>query len=267
MANERRVYANLAGGLVEDTSVLASGGSGLLAAATTLTSAGLVALPVIGATEHLVVVFDPDGLTGTPFAKRVTAHTAAATTATIEAAAYAAEGLGVARDVPKDTPWVAAVLKEDLAGLSHVIVSRQTTLTALLTTVGTGYEQWGTEEIVFTQSWFLGMPVTIEAHLTGYMEDVDPNEFADALIQTSIDGGGSWTNHGGSAIESRAAGFPGVTTDHRDSIEAHALRGNVIPTGDIQVRAVGRSLSGAGTVRFQGGHLIATCRVSNPNDN
>jgi hypothetical protein len=107
MANERRIFANLCGGIVEDNPLAAAG--------TTLTSAGLAAMPVIGSTEHIVVVFDPDGVTGTPFAKRVTAHTSGATTATIEAAEYTAEGLGSARDVPRDTPWVATIMAEDVA--------------------------------------------------------------------------------------------------------------------------------------------------------
>lgn len=103
MANELRVYANWIGGLVEDNP--------LAAAATTLTSAGLAAMPAIGSTQHLVVVFDPDGLTGAPFAKRVTAHTASATTATIEAAAV----IGTARDIARDTPWVHAAMTLDVA--------------------------------------------------------------------------------------------------------------------------------------------------------
>jgi hypothetical protein len=103
VANELRRWANLCGGLVEDNP--------LAAAATTLTSAGLLALPAVAATEHYVIVFDPDGSHGgAPFAKRVTAHTAGATTATIEAAAL----WGTARDIPRDCPWVHTVVAEDL---------------------------------------------------------------------------------------------------------------------------------------------------------
>jgi hypothetical protein len=57
----------------------------------------------------MLVVFDPDGLTGAPYAKRVTAHTAAATTATIEAAAV----IGTARAIDRDVPWVHALVAED----------------------------------------------------------------------------------------------------------------------------------------------------------
>lgn len=102
MANELRVWDNLVGGLVEDNP--------LLAAATTLTSAGLAALRAIDTTNHAVVVFNPDGRGNAPFAKRVTAHTLGATTATIEATAL----WGTAVDVPQDTPWVHAVLAEDV---------------------------------------------------------------------------------------------------------------------------------------------------------
>lgn len=107
MANERRIYANLVGGIVTDNP-LASG-------ATTLNSDGLAAMPAVGTNEHMIIVFDPDGLTGAPYAKRVTAHTASATSCTIEATAYTTDGLGSARDIPQDTPWVAPMLAENVS--------------------------------------------------------------------------------------------------------------------------------------------------------
>lgn len=116
MANEKRLWANFGGGLVENNP--------LAAAATSLTSAGLAALPAVGATEHVVIVFDPDGTTGVPFAKRVTAHTAAATTATIEAAAI----IGTAREIAQDTPWVHSVVAEDMTAAARApkIIAEQT---------------------------------------------------------------------------------------------------------------------------------------------
>lgn len=102
MANELRRYYDWIGGLVEDNP-LASG-------ATTLTSAGLAALPAVGSTEHVVVVFDPDGLEGAPFTKYITAHTAGATTATITAAAQ--EGT-TTRAVSRDIPWVHTFTRLD----------------------------------------------------------------------------------------------------------------------------------------------------------
>lgn len=105
MANDQRVYADWVGGLVEDNP-LASG-------ATTLTSAGLAALPAIGSLEHAVIIFNPDGLHGiAPYAKRVTAHTAAATTATIEAVAI----IGTAAALPQNTPWIHGMLASDMRG-------------------------------------------------------------------------------------------------------------------------------------------------------
>lgn len=102
MANEKRVRGFAIGGLVEDNP--------LAAAATTLTSAGLAALPAIGGSEHAAIVFDPDGLSGAPFVKYVTAHAAGGVTATITAAAQETglPGMGGARAVDRDTPWVHA---------------------------------------------------------------------------------------------------------------------------------------------------------------
>lgn len=81
------------GGLVEDNP-LASG-------ATTLTSAGLAALPAIGSTQVAKGVFDPDGRSGEPEIFYITAHTAAATTATI---VRGREGT-TARQHDRDTRW------------------------------------------------------------------------------------------------------------------------------------------------------------------
>lgn len=88
-----RIRTPAIGGLVEDNP-LASG-------ATTLTSAGLAALPTFGASDWGIVTFDPDGRTGEPFSKLMTAHTAGATTATIAAAAIQ----GTARSIDRDVRW------------------------------------------------------------------------------------------------------------------------------------------------------------------
>lgn len=106
MANERRMLYNAQGGLVEDNP--------LAAAAVAFNSAGLAALPVVGATEHVPVVFDPDGLEGNPVIKYITNHLSGATSATITAAAQ--EGT-VARAVSRDIPWVVAVTEQHLLSL------------------------------------------------------------------------------------------------------------------------------------------------------
>jgi hypothetical protein len=94
MANEKRLRALAVGGLVEDNP--------LSNVATTLTSAGLAALPAVGATEHMALVLDPDGKFGAPEVVWVTAHTAAATTATISRGAEST----TARQHDRDVPWI-----------------------------------------------------------------------------------------------------------------------------------------------------------------
>lgn len=94
MANELRVRAGFAGGLVEDNP--------LSAAATTLSSAGLAAIPAISSTQHMAIILDPDGINGNPEIAYITGHVAAATTATI----LRGQESTVARAHDRDTPWV-----------------------------------------------------------------------------------------------------------------------------------------------------------------
>ena len=93
MANELRVRQNFIGGLVEDNPLTAS--------ATTLTSAGLASIPAIDTTQHFPITFDPDGLYGAPEVAYVTAHTTAATTATI----LRGQESTVARQHKQDMNW------------------------------------------------------------------------------------------------------------------------------------------------------------------
>lgn len=104
MANEKRVRALAVGGLVEDNPLSSS--------ATTLTSAGLAALPAIGSTEHAVIVADPDGLSGAPEVIYVTAHTAGAGTATI----VRGQETSTARQHDRDTPWIHGPTLKDWDG-------------------------------------------------------------------------------------------------------------------------------------------------------
>lgn len=94
MANELRVRTNFLGGLTEDNP-LASG-------ATTLNSAALAAAPAITSTQHMAIILDPDGVAGAPEVVYITAHTAAATSATI---LKGQEGT-TARAHDRDTPWI-----------------------------------------------------------------------------------------------------------------------------------------------------------------
>ncbi len=104
MANELRVRSGFLGGLIEDNP-LASG-------ATVLTSAGLAAGPAIGATQHQAITLDPDGLSGNPEIAYITAHVAAATTATI---LRGQEGT-TARAHDRDTPWLHGPTVKDFDG-------------------------------------------------------------------------------------------------------------------------------------------------------
>ncbi len=97
-----RVRTAAVGGLVEDDP--------LAAAATTLTSAGLSYLPLFGAGDFGLIIFDPDGKTGEPFAKRMTAHALNAVTGTIDAAAV----YGTARDIRQGMKWrLTDILDQD----------------------------------------------------------------------------------------------------------------------------------------------------------
>lgn len=101
MANELRVRSGFLGGLIEDNPLSSS--------ATTLTSGGLASVPVIGSTQHMAVVLDPDGFNGAPEVVYITAHSAATTTATI---VRGQEG-SVARAHDRDVPWVHSVTVKD----------------------------------------------------------------------------------------------------------------------------------------------------------
>lgn len=104
MANEKRLRVNSIGGLIEDNP--------LTNAATTLTSAALAALPVVDTTNHCAIVLDPDGIEGAPEIAWITAHTAAATTATI---ARAQEDTGALQH-SQGIPWVHAPTVKDYDG-------------------------------------------------------------------------------------------------------------------------------------------------------
>jgi len=102
VANERRVRANNVQGTVSDNP-LSSG-------ATTLNSAGLANLPAIGATEHAILVLDPLRVAGAPEIVFVSAHTGAATSATVTRGYYGTS----ARSHNSGTLWVHAATLDDL---------------------------------------------------------------------------------------------------------------------------------------------------------
>lgn len=80
--------------------------------ATTMNSAGLANLEAI-ATEHAVITLDPFRINGAPEIIVVTAHTGAATSATITRGAYGT----AARQHPSGTLWVHAPVTEDFLAI------------------------------------------------------------------------------------------------------------------------------------------------------
>lgn len=84
----------------------------LTAGATTLNSAGLANLPAV-ATQHAVIVLDPLRSAGAPEIVVVTAHTGAATSATVTRGAYGT----TARSHASGTLWVHAPITEDFLAI------------------------------------------------------------------------------------------------------------------------------------------------------
>lgn len=123
MANEKRLRALAVGGLVEDNPLTAAG--------TALASAGLAAMPAVGTTEHAAITFDPDGVFGAPEIAWITAHTAAATSATI---ARGKEGT-TARQHDRDVPWIHGPTPRDFDGL---LVTKRYNPSLVTVSIGAG---------------------------------------------------------------------------------------------------------------------------------
>lgn len=96
-----RKFQNLVRGTTTNNP-LASGG-------TSLTSAELAALVAVASPEVLAITLDPESVNGDPEIIEVTAHTAAATSATITRAKEST----VARAHPAGTDWVHSLTKQD----------------------------------------------------------------------------------------------------------------------------------------------------------
>lgn len=100
MPSGPRIRSNSEFGLITDNP--------LTAGATTFNSARLALMPVVSA-AHAVVTLDPRAQNGEPEIVIITAHTAAATVATISRGAYGT----VARSHPVNTEWIHAPVDED----------------------------------------------------------------------------------------------------------------------------------------------------------
>lgn len=129
MANEKRLRSLAIGGWIEDNP--------LTNVATTLTSAALAALPAVGSTEHAVIVLDPDGKFGAPEIAYVTAHTAAAVSATL---VRGQEGT-TARQHDRDVPWIHGSTPLDYygspGGMGLIAVVQHTPAGAIVVTTST----------------------------------------------------------------------------------------------------------------------------------
>lgn len=95
----------------------------------TLSSAALSSLAVVTAPDYALVVLDPGGVNGTPEVITVTAHTAAATTATIT---RASEG-STARAHPVGTSWVHGATTYDFLQGPQIVGSNSSEQTSLST--------------------------------------------------------------------------------------------------------------------------------------
>jgi hypothetical protein len=109
-----RLRINAIGGYLDDE---------LTAAGTTLTSDALEAVPEVVAPDYVPIVLSPDGYLGGPFLARITAHTALATTATIEAV----DTRGVT--LPAGVEWVHAIEAEDWSTVAATVYTDDHTLT------------------------------------------------------------------------------------------------------------------------------------------
>jgi hypothetical protein len=156
-----------------------------------------------------------------------------------------------------------AALADLQAKADGPIITRTAVLTDVTATGSTSYVQWGTEEVVFDDALWSG-DVTVDAWFSGYFTDVDINEFVDARLNISLDNGSTWTA-GTPAVESRGGSFPSVDVNNRDGISGFQhLKGT--PTGDIQVRAEVRTLTGSNQAEFRSGRIMAICRPAHASD-
>ena len=105
-----RVRANFVGGALDNDPLADSG--------TTLSSPGLVDLPVVGGGDVSVIVLDPQATYGDPEIVHVTAHSASAATATV---IRAQEGTA-AREHVVETQWVHLWVVSDLEDLEERVL-------------------------------------------------------------------------------------------------------------------------------------------------
>jgi hypothetical protein len=109
------IYTNFRSGTITDNP--------LVLGATTINSAAFASLPVVTTPDFLYIVLDPDGSAGTPEIVKVTAHTAAATSATVVRGQQTSYGGSVARQHATGTVWRHALTAQDLQDLPHRLMT------------------------------------------------------------------------------------------------------------------------------------------------
>lgn len=106
MANERRMREAFKAGTITDNPLLVGG--------TTVNSAAFAGLPVVDSSHFLPIVLDPLGAGNGPEIVWITAHSSAATSATV---VRGREGTSAAQHA-NTTPWVCAPLPSDVTAMA-----------------------------------------------------------------------------------------------------------------------------------------------------
>lgn len=91
--------------------------SGISDVDVTISSPGLADLPEIVAPDYAIIVLDPDSVAGRPEVVRVTAHTASATSATVERGSEQLTGGSPARSHASNMNWYHAATPKDFEGM------------------------------------------------------------------------------------------------------------------------------------------------------
>lgn len=149
-----RLYQNSLGGRLSALLGDNSGGTD-----TTMASEALAAMLEVVAPDEMLVTIDPDGEYGAPEYVKVTAHGAAATTATIERGLFGS----TARAHRIGMHWVHGLLADDMADLPGTYVAQAVAETTAWVepAVGTGWNIFGNGYEVPRYRKWMGM-VTVQ---------------------------------------------------------------------------------------------------------
>ena len=118
--------------------------TGITSGDTTIVSDGFADLPVVVSPDYLMLALDPTQAAGDVEIVKVTAHTSASTSVTVERAQETEYGGSSARSHSSDTLWYHVITPGDLTGV--VVVADQTEREALSVSEGTIVWQDDTNE-------------------------------------------------------------------------------------------------------------------------